>query len=433
MEPITVGIIGILAMLILIMLGMPIGFVMALVGFAGFASITSFKAALGILKMVPYETVASYTLSVVPLFVLMGNFAFYSGMSRGLFEACYRWLGRLPGGLSMATIAGCTGFAAICGSSPATAATMGTIVIPEMKKYNYDMGLATGSVAAGGTLGILIPPSVGFILYGVMTETSITKLFMAGIIPGLLLAFLFMAMVFITVKRNPEKAELGQKFTFKEKIASLKNIWPILVLFLFVIGGMYIGWFTPTEAAGVGAFGAFLFMVFSGNFSWKNLQNCLVETGRTSAMVFIIMIGAYVFGYFLAVSTIPVTLTQFITGLPVPPILIIISILLVYLGLGCIMDAIAMILLTVPIFFPVVKSLGYDPIWFGVLIVVVMEQALITPPVGVNVFVIKGIARDVPLETIFKGVLPFWIMMIIFICILLIFPEITLFLPGLMK
>ncbi|KUO63086.1 MAG: C4-dicarboxylate ABC transporter permease [Gracilibacter sp. BRH_c7a] len=433
MDPIIVGIIGIVVLLVLIIIGMPIGFVMCLVGFGGYAYLTSFKAALGMLKMVPFEACSSYTLSVVPLFILMGYFAFYSGLSRDLFNVFYRWLGFVPGGLAIASIGGCAGFASICGASPATAATMGTIVIPEMKKYKYDMGLATGSVAAGGTLGILIPPSVGFILYGVISENSIRELFVAGIVPGLLLASLFMLTIYIIAKINPEKGPAGPKFSLKEKVEALKGVWGIVLLFVGVIGGMMFGLFTPTEAAAIGAFGALLFMVFRGQCTFENLRNCLFDTGRTTAMVFIIMIGAFIFGYFLAITRIPATLTEVISALPLPPTVIMIGIIALYLVLGCIMDAIGMILLTIPIFYPVVISLGFDPIWFGVLVVVIMEQALITPPVGLNVYIIHGVAKDVPLETIFKGVLPFWIVMLFFIAILLVFPDIALFLPSITR
>ena len=433
MDPILVGVIGIIVLLVLIVIGMPIGFVMCIVGFGGYAYLTSFKAALGMLKMVPFEACSSYTLSVIPLFVLMGYFAFYSGLSQDLFNVFYRWLGFVPGGLAIASIGGCAGFASICGASPATAATMGTIVIPEMRKYKYDMGLATGSVAAGGTLGILIPPSVGFILYGVITENSIRKLFIAGIVPGFLLAGLFMLTIYIIAKRNPEKAPAGPKFTLKEKLEALKGVWGIVMLFVGVIGGMMFGLFTPTEAAAIGAFGALLFMILRGQFTFKNLRNCLYDTGRTTAMVFIIMIGAFIFGYFLAITRIPATLTEVISALPLSPTVIMIGIVALYLVLGCIMDAIGMILLTIPIFYPVVIALGFDPIWFGVLVVVIMEQALITPPVGLNVYIIHGVAKDVPLETIFKGVLPFWFVMLLFMAILFIFPDIALFLPSMMK
>lgn len=432
LEPITVGILGILVLLVLIAIGMPVGFVMSIVGFGGYAYLTSLKAAVGLLKIVPYETVANYSLSVIPLFILMGYFALYSGLSRELFTFFYRWLGFVPGGLAIATIGGCAGFAAICGASPATAATMGTVAIPEMRKYNYETSLATGCVAAGGTLGILIPPSIGFILYGIMTENSIIELFTAGIVPGFLLAFMFMLAIYFMAKRNPKLAPPGPKFPWNEKLDALKGIWAIVFLFVFVIGGMMIGWFSPTEAAAVGAFGFLLFMIIKGQCTVKNLYNCLLDAGKTISMTFIIMIGAYLFAYFLAITRIPTTLTEIISSLPVSPTVIMIGICVFYLGLGCIMDAIAMILLTVPIFYPVVVSLGFSPIWFGVIIVVIMEQALITPPVGMNVYIIHGVAKDVPLETIFKGIVPFWCVMILFLAILFLFPGLTTFLPSIL-
>lgn len=433
MDPIFVGVVGIVALLALIAIGMPVGFVMCIVGFGGYAALTSFAAAFGLLKIVPYETCANYSLSVIPLFILMGYFALYSGLSRELFTFFYRWMGFVPGGLAIATVGGCAGFAAICGASPATAATMGTVAIPEMKKYNYKSSLATGCVAAGGTLGILIPPSIGFILYGIMTENSIIELFTAGIIPGILLASLFMLTIYIMAKRNPEMAPAGPKFPLRERLEALKGIWAIVFLFVFVIGGMMAGWFSPTEAAAVGAFGALLFMIIKGQCTFTNLYNCLLDAGKTISMTFIIMIGAYLFAYFLAITRIPTTLTEIISNLQVPPTIIMIGILLFYLGLGCIMDAIAMILLTVPIFYPVVISLGFNPIWFGVLVVVIMEQALITPPVGMNVYIIHGVAKDVPLETIFKGIFPFWIVMLAFLTILFIFPDIATFLPSIVN
>ncbi|KKM12736.1 C4-dicarboxylate ABC transporter permease [Clostridiales bacterium PH28_bin88] len=433
MDPLVVGVVGVFVMFVLMALGMSIGVAMAVVGFVGFAYVVSWDAAVGLLKTVPYSSAANYALSVVPLFVLMGQFAFSSGLSRELYFVCYRWLGHLPGGLAMATIGGCAGFAAICGSSPATAATMGTVALPEMKKYNYHPSLATGSIAAGGTLGILIPPSVGFVIYGIITENSIGKLLLAGVVPGVVLTLLYMIAIYLVVRNDPSKGPAGPKVSFSEKIKALKDVWGILTLFLVVIGGMFVGLFTATEAAAVGAFGAFLFLAFRGKLTWETLKDCLLGTGRTTAMIFVILIGAYIFGYFLTVTKIATSLAEFISTLPVPSTLILISILIVYIILGCIMDALAMILLTVPIFYPVITSLGFDPIWFGVIMVVVMEQALITPPVGMNVYVIGGVAKDVPLDTIFKGVIPFWLAIMVFLAILIAVPQLALFLPNIMR
>ncbi|MCL6476930.1 MAG: TRAP transporter large permease [Peptococcaceae bacterium] len=433
MDPLIVGVIGVLVMFALMALGMSIGVAMAVVGFAGFAYVAGWGAAVGLLKTVPYSSAANYSLSVIPLFVLMGQFAFSSGLSRELYFVCYRWLGHLPGGLAIATIGGCAGFAAICGSSPATAAAMGTVALPEMKKYKYHPSLATGSIAAGGTLGILIPPSIGFVIYGIITGNSIGKLLLAGVVPGIVLALLYIIAIYLLVRNDPGKGPAGPKVGFTEKIKALKDVWGILTLFLVVIGGMFVGFFTATEAAAVGAFGAFMFLAFRRKLTWGTLKVCLLGTGRTTAMIFVILIGAYIFGYFLTVTKIATSLAEFISTLPAPPTIILISILIVYIILGCIMDSLAMIMLTVPIFYPVIISLGFDPIWFGVIMVVVMEQALITPPVGMNVYVIGGVAKDVPLDTIFKGILPFWLAIIVLIAILIAVPQLALFLPSIMR
>jgi len=380
----------------------------------------------------PYRTAAAYTMSVIPLFVLMGNLSFYAGVSEDLYSTTYKLFGHLPGGLAMATTAGCAGFAATCGSSVATAVTMGSIAIPEMKKYKYAPSLAAGSLAAGGTLGILIPPSIGFIIYSMLTDESIGKLFIAGVLPGILLTFLFVLTIYINVRRDLTLGPPGPRFSLREKIASFKGIWSALSLFILVIGGLYGGIFTPTEAGGIGACGAFLLIAVRGKLTFQNLTNVLMETGKITAMCFIILTGASVFGYFMAVTRIPNALADLAVGLPFPPILIIIFILIIYLALGCVMDSIAMIVLTVPIFYPVVIKLGYDPIWFGVIMVIVMEMALITPPVGMNVFAIAGVATEIPLYTIFKGVLPFLAAMVICVAFLMAFPQIATFLPGLM-
>ena len=432
MTPMTVGLIGIGFLFILLFLRMPVGLVMALVGFVGFAFLTSLEGAFGILRSVPFVTSASYDLSVLPLFLLMGSFAFYSGMSEGLYRSAYKWIGGSPGGLAMATIVGCSGFAAVSGSTLATAATMGMIALPEMKKYRYDPALATGAVAAGGSLGILIPPSSILIIYGVLTEQSIEKLFMAGVFPGLLLALLFVLSIMARVMVNQKLGPPGAKTGFTEKLASLRDCWGVLVLFIVIMGGLYMGLFTPTEAAGVGAFGVFLFALFRGRLTKENFIAALTETMRTTAMIFVIVIGAMIFGYFLAISRLPYELATFVSTLPVSPYVILIVILVVYLMLGCIMDTLAMVILTVPIFYPVILKLGFDPIWFGVIMVLVSEMGVITPPVGLNVYVIHGVAKDVPLFTIFRGILPFLCMMILCIILVILFPQIATFLPDLM-
>jgi C4-dicarboxylate transporter DctM subunit len=427
-----IGILGIVSLVVLLMMGLHIGVSMLLVGFVGFLICTDFKAAFGVLSTVPYSTAENYSLCVIPLFVLMGQLAFYSGLSQDLYSTTYKWLGRLPGGLGVATVGACAGFAAICGSSSATAATMGTVALPEMKKYGYDGALSTGCLAAGGTLGILIPPSVGFILYGVIAEQSIGQLFAAGIIPGLLMAALFSLTIIIMSTRNPKLGPKGVKVSFREKLISLKDIVSIALLFLLVIGGMFLGWFTANEGAAIGAALALLFMILRRRFTFKSLVLALIDTAKTTAMIFMIMIGAYVFGYFLAVTQIPMLLANVVSGLNVSRYVVLVLILIVYIILGCLMDALAMVMLTVPIFMPVISNLGFDLIWFGVIMVMVMEQGAITPPVGMNSYVISGVAKDIPLATVFRGIIPFWFCMMITIVIITLFPDIALFLPKLL-
>jgi len=433
MTSFTIGLIGICILLVLLLSGMPIGYVMGFVGFAGFAYIRGFDSALGILKIVPYRTFAEYGLSVVPLFILMGSFCYFAGISKDLYETVHKWLGHKRGGMAMATVGACAGFAAVSGSSLATAATMGTVALPEMKRYGYDDRLATGAVAAGGTIGILIPPSVALIIYGVITEQSIGKLFLAGFIPGILEAVFYLFTIDILCRLNPDMGPRGPRISFREKIASFKNTWIVAALFLLVIGGIYMGVFSPTEAAGVGAFGAFLFALARKRLNWEAFKTSLITTGKTSAMIFIILLGAIILGYFLSVSRIPFQLADSIGGLPVNRYFILIFILLLYVILGCVMDALAIMLLVTPIFFPLATSLGFDPIWFGILIVRVSEIGMITPPVGINVFVIKGVAKDVPMSTIFRGIVPFLIADICHVALLIVFPQLSLLLPNLMK
>ncbi|MEJ2640093.1 MAG: TRAP transporter large permease, partial [Desulfosarcinaceae bacterium] len=333
---------------------------------------------------------------------------------------------------AMATVLACAGFAAVCGSSLATGATMGMVAIPEMNKYAYDDRLSTGCVAAGGTLGILIPPSIGFIIYGILTEESIGKLFMAGIVPGILLASLFILAIYIQCRLMPQMGPQGDRTTLKTKFKSLGGTWGMLLLFIVVMGGIYFGVFTPTEAAGIGAFGAFLFTLFKRKLSMQNLVACLFETGKTTAMIFLIIIGANIFSTFLGLARIPMGLADFIAGLALPRMLILVGIILIYVILGCIMDCYAIMILTVPIIFPVIQALQFDPIWFGVLMVIVLEVGLITPPVGLNVFVLKAAAPNVPLTVIFQGIWPFLLAALLCIFILTLYPQIALFLPSMM-
>jgi tripartite ATP-independent transporter DctM subunit len=432
MTPLTTGFIGIGILFIFLFLGMPIGIAMGMVGFAGFAFLRGLDSALGVLTTVPYRTFASYDFSVVPLFILMGAFCFHAGLSKDLYNTVYRWLGHFRGGLALATVGACAGFAAVSGSSTATAATMGVVALPEMKRYGYDPALATGSVAAGGTIGILIPPSVGLIVYGIIAEQSIGRLFLAGFIPGVLEAVFYLITIFIICKLNPRLGPPASISSWRERIVSLKNTWIILLLFILVLGGIYFGIFTPTEAAGVGAFGAFLSALLRGKLNRQAFRDSLFETLRNTAMILIIVLGALILGYFLAISRVPFTIADTIVGLEINRYIMLIFILVFLLFLGTVIDAPAMILLITPIFYPVAEKLGFDPIWFGIIIVRMCEMALITPPVGLNVFVIKGVAPDVPMYTIFRGIVPFLMADVCHIALLIAVPQLSLFLPSLM-
>ena len=431
MSPVTIGIIGIAALIVFFLLRMPVGFAMALVGVVGFSCMVTPEAGLSILARDVFHSFSSYSLTVIPMFVFMGSLAFACGMSGRLYDAGYSLLGRLRGGLAMATVVGCAGFAAISGSTNATAAAMGRVALPEMKRFNYADSLATGSVAAAGTLGILIPPSTIFIIYGIMTEQSIGKLFVAGVFPGLILAVLFVAVVALVCWRNPALAPKGAKTSWKEKISGLTGIAEALVLFVLVISGLFLGWFSPTQAGGAGAAGALLIGLARRQLTWRGFLSAVEDALRITCMVMIIVTGAVIFGHFMAVAKLPLLLADWVIGLSLPPVAIMGIMIVIYLVGGCFMDALALITLTIPIFYPAVLALGFDPIWFGVIIVLVTEMGVITPPVGVNVYVIKGIAEGVPLETIFKGILPFLGALIIAIGILIAFPQIATLLPSL--
>jgi tripartite ATP-independent transporter DctM subunit len=432
MSPELVGIIGIVVLLALFALRMQVGLSMLMVGFLGYCYLASTQAGLTKLGIDPYATASAYSLSVIPLFVLMGMFLSYGGLGRDLYQAVDAWMGHLRGGLAIATIGACAAFAAVSGSTTATAATMGTVALPEMKRYNYKDSLATACVAAGGTLGILIPPSVILVLYGILTEEPIGKLLIAGILPGILQAVLFMVTIYLQVKQNPSLAPLRPEAAFREKLVSLRKVWPVPALFLLAMGGIYFGVFTPTEGGAVGAFGAFIFFLAMGHFSRKNLIGSLDQAARTTAMIFIIVIGATVFGHFLAVTKIPFELSGFIAGLGVSRYVVMALILFLLIALGCFMEGIAILVLTMPILYPLVTGLGFDGVWFGVIMVVMLNIGLVTPPVGVNVYVTAGVAKDVPLMTIFRGVIPFWIAMIACAILLVAFPQIATFLPSLM-
>lgn len=431
MSPTATGYIGIVVLLLILFSRVPIGAGMALVGFLGFAYLNGLEPALGLIKQVPFEIFAQYNLTVVPLFILMGAFALTAGLSQDLYRMANNWLGHLRGGLAMATVGACGFFAAISGSSVATAATMATVALPEMRKYNYDPALATGCIAAGGSIGILIPPSVILIIYGIIAEQSIGKLFLAGFFPGILEAVFYILTIALMVKLNPKLGPRGEHIVFRKKAAALLKVWEVILLFVCVIGGIYTGIFTPTEAAGVGAFGAFFFALVRRRLSWQNFSNSLVDTTKNTGMIFIILMGAMILGYFLAITRLPFEMANIVSNLPVNRYVILILILFILAALGCVMDSMAIVLLTVPIFFPVIMQLDFNPIWFGILVVRVTEMGLITPPVGLNIYIIKGIS-NVPMGTIFRGVIPFIFADILHIALLLAFPQISLFLPSMM-
>jgi C4-dicarboxylate transporter, DctM subunit len=432
MDP-TLLSIGILALLfVLLAAGMPIGFAMGLSAFLGTLLLIDARAALELLGQTAYETPLNYNLSVLPMFVLMGYIAGEAGLSESLYRACNAWLGHRRGGLALATIGGCGAFAAICGSSLATAATMAQIALPEMRRYNYDDRLATGSVAAGGTIGILIPPSVIMVIYGLLTETSISRLFLAGFLPGILTVAGFMLTITIMTRIDPRLGPPGGRSSTREKLVALRDVWGAAALFLLVIGGLYMGIFSPTEAASIGAVGALALGILNGSFTRRMLSRSLLDAVKTTATVFTILIGAILFNNFLILASVPSLVSSWITGLPLGKTAILMVIIGMYFILGCLLDSLAMILLTIPIVFPIINALGYDPVWFGIIIVMVVELGLITPPIGMNVFVIKGIARDVPLAMIFRGVAPFIVAQVVLILILVAFPHIALWLPSTM-
>ncbi len=429
----AIGVIGIIILVIFLFSNMPVGFVMGFLGLLGFSYVRGLEPGLNLLAIDVFEVFSSYGLTVIPLFVFMGQIAFHSGISRRLYDSAYVLLGNRRGGLAMATVGACAGFSAISGSTNATAATMATVTLPEMKRYKYDMSLATGTVAAAGSLGILIPPSVIFIVYGILTEQSIGKLFAAGIFPGILLSILFLLTIYLRVLKNPSLAPPGPKTSLREKIKSFAGVLETLLIFGLVMGGIFFGIFTPTEAAAVGALLTIIISIIRRQLSWKGFIESLADTTRISCMVMVIVTGAVIFGHFMAVTRVPYDLAGWVSNLPLPNFAIMGVIILVYLFGGCFMDALAMIMLTIPIFFPVAQALGYDPIWFGVVIVLITEMGVITPPVGVNVYVVYGVAKDVPLEVIFRGVFPMLLALLICNIILLVFPQIALFLPGLMR
>lgn len=426
----VVALVGFVALFGLMLLRVPVGMAMGLVGVGGFAYLSGSGPALKMVGQTSMRTVTDWNFAVVPLFLLMGSFATTSGMSRELFRAANGFLGHLRGGLGIATIAACGGFAAICGSSVATAATFSRVAYPEMRRYGYPQSFATGVIAAGGTLGIMIPPSTVLAVYGLITQQDIGRLFVAGIIPGIIAVMMYMATITIIGYARPGYLPDGVRASWGERLEGMRNVWATLLLFAFVIGGIYGGLFTATEAAGMGAAGAFLIGIARRRLSGPDILRSLLEATRTTAAVFTVLIGAILFGYFLTITQTPQKVTEFLTGLGLGRYGVLALIMLMYLVLGCLMDALAMIILTVPIIFPVVVALGFDPIWFGVIIVMTVELGLIHPPVGMNIFVIKSVVEDVKISTIFYGVLPFIITDILRLILLIAFPMLALWLPS---
>jgi len=433
MNLVLVGVIGIvILLLVLFFLGMPVGFAMAIVGFCGFCYVVSFKAGLNMIGTDLWFTFSKYGLTVIPLFVFMGYLAFSAGIAERLYNAAYKWVGHWPGGLAIATIGADELFAAICGSNTATAATMGAVALPQMEKYNYDTRLSSGTVVTGGTLGTVMPPSVVIIVIGLQTEQSIAKLFLGGILPAILLGILFVLTILILCRLNPDFGPPGPKTTFKEKIKSLPGVIEAIAIFMLVIGGLFIGLFTPTEAGAVGVFCTFIVAIATRKLTWNGLVNSILETLKISCMVFVLVTGAIIFGRFLAVTRIPFLVADFAAALPVSPYVILAFVLVIYLIGGCIMDALGFLVLTIPIFFPLGIALGFDPVWYSIILTMVTTLGAITPPVGVNIYVVKALAPEIAIGRIFKSVSYFLMACIISIIILIIFPQIVLFIPEML-
>ncbi|WP_349358014.1 TRAP transporter large permease [Stappia sp.] len=431
------ALIGFAVVLLLALIRVPIAFSMGLVGIVGYALHTNMSAALSMSARLITDAARDYGLSVIPLFVLMGLFVNQSGMSREIYRAAYAFLGHLRGGLAMATVAACGLFAAISGSSLATAATMSRVAMPEMRRFGYDDALSTATIAAGGSLGILIPPSVILILYGLLTQSSIAALFLAGLVPGLLGILLYLGAVAFVVARRPQAGPAGERSDWRERLAALKGVFAVLGLFVFVIGGLYGLFdfaplnltFSPTEAAGMGAMGTFAIALWRRKLTWRITMTALTETAMTSAALFAILIGAWIFSNFINIAGLPEALVGWITANDLPPMAVMAMILLIYLLLGCVFESLSMIVLTVPVFFPVITALGFDPVWFGIVVVVVTEISLITPPVGLNVFILKSVVPDVATATIFRGITPFWVADILRLALIVLLPPLVLFLP----
>jgi tripartite ATP-independent transporter DctM subunit len=428
-----VGVIGLAVMLMLMFLHMPIGFAMLLTGAAGIGVLTAMNTGVAILGTSPFSTTSTYMFIVLPLFTLMGLMAYHGELTSELFDSARKLFGHLPGGLALAVLFFDALFAAITGESLAASIIMSKIALPEMRKYRYDMKLATGAIAVGGTLGPLIPPSAGFILYGMITETNIGALFIAGILPGILVTFLLMVTVVIWVRVSPSAGGRTPAFSWRERLSSLTIVWPIVLVFVLVIGGIYLGVFTPIEGGAIGVFVVFLIVLIRRKLTKKGMVTALKDTMQTTGMVFTILIGCFVFNYFMALSRLPMELADLALAMQINPYLVFVFVVLVLLVLGCCMDVPAMIVLTMPIFFPVVMAVGFDPIWFGVVSVIMSEVAFITPPVGMNVYVVAGTAPEIPIATIFKGIMPYLGALVVALILMTVFPQICTFLPSMMK
>jgi C4-dicarboxylate transporter DctM subunit len=429
-EPV-IGLLGVVLLMVLLSLRMPIAFALALVGFIGFALIVDLGGALTNLRLVPWRYIADYNLAVLPLFILMGSITANTGVTQDLYGSAYTWVGQYRGGLAMSTIMATGAFGAVCGLSLAAVATFGRIVKPEMERYNYDPKLAAGSVAAGSTLTSLIPPSLPFIIYGILAEQSIGRLFIAGIFPGITEIIFYFVVIYIICRRNPQMGPAGPRTSLKAKLASLKKAWATLALFVLVMGGIYMGIFTPTEAGGIGAFGAIVISLIQRRLTVQGFINSIGETARITAMALLIFIGAMLFSRFIAVSQLPFMLSEMISNLAIPDLAVIVVILIIYLFLGCFFDIITTLVLTLPILFPVIEAMGFDPIWYGVLMVRIIEIGVISPPFGLDCFVVAG-AMNIKVGTVFRGIIPFVIADLFNVALLVAIPQISLFLPNMM-
>jgi C4-dicarboxylate transporter DctM subunit len=434
MELATYGVAGIIALLlVLFLLGMPVGLSMAAVGFCGFAWVVSIPAAVNMVGADIWITFSKYGFTVIPLFILMGYLAFNAGIAERLFDSAYKWMGHWPGGLAIAAIGADELFAAICGSNTATSATMGAVALPQMKKYNYDPRLSSGTIATGGTLGTVMPPSVVMVIIGLQTEQSIAKLFLGGIIPALLLGGLFILTIIVLCRIHPHYGPAGPRFGRQERLKSLGGIMEALVIFVLVIGGLYVGIFTPTEAGAVGVFFTAIVALVMRRLDWKGVLRSFSETLKISCMVYMLVAGAIIFGRFLAVTRLPFHVAEFAAGLPVSPYVVLVIIILIYLIGGCFMDSLGFLVLTIPIFFPLGERLGFDPIWYSIMLTMVTTMGAITPPVGVNVYVVKALAPEISIATIYKSVSYYLAACILSLVLLTIFPGIATFIPSLAR